>query len=104
MRPFFKSKEKLRRVPIWHVVIIIAAFSPILLAMLAGAIGHSMGCNINEGGTDECIRLGIPFGLVLNALAVFGWLFMFTIPLGIIAFIWLAIIAIRDYIYYRNQK
>ncbi len=81
-----KSK-KIYYMPFGFVLIGIFSLSPYLVALLAGLIGQCLGCNINEGGTDDCIRLGIPFGIILNPLGVMGWLLLITIPLGIMAFV-----------------
>lgn len=71
--------------------------------MIAGFIGKCMSCNINEAGTDACVRLGIPFGNVLNTAFTMFWLCIITVPLGIIATIVLVIAAIHDTIYHKNN-
>lgn len=80
-----KSK-KIYYMPFGFVLIGILSISPLLVALFSGLIGQCLGCNINEAGTDDCIRFGIPFGLILNPLGVMGWLMLITIPLGIMAF------------------
>jgi hypothetical protein len=71
--------------------------------MFAAFIGYCLGCNINEAGTDKCIRLGMPFGEVLNSLGSLFWLFIITVPLGVIATVVLIITAINDTIYHNKN-
>lgn len=73
--------------PLGFVLIGMLSLSPILVSLFAGFIGECLRCNINEAGTDDCIRFGIPFGSILNPLCVMGWFFLITIPLGIMAFV-----------------
>lgn len=80
-----KSK-KIYYMPLGFVLIGMLSLSPILVSLFAGFIGECLGCNINEAGTDDCIRFGIPFGSILNPLYVMGWFMLITIPLGIVAF------------------
>jgi len=104
MRPlYFRTPDKLRKALLYHLYIIVAALSPILISMLAGFIGYCMGCSINEAGTDDCVRIGVPFGTILNPLGVLGWLGIITIPLGVIATAVLAIAAIHDTIHHRKN-
>ena len=105
MRPlYFHTPDKLRKAPLYHLYIILAALLPILVSMLAGFIGYCMGCSINEAGTDDCVRIGVPFGTILNPLGVLGWLGIITIPLGVIATVILAIAAIHDTLYHRKNS
>ena len=55
--------------------------------MFSGLFGECLGCNINEAGSDPCIRLGIPFGTILSTFFVLGWFALFTIPVGAIAIV-----------------
>jgi len=104
MKPiYFKTGQQPKKVIWGYFFIILLSLFPVLLAMLAGGIGGSMGCNINEAGTDECIRAGIHFGTLLNGMVVIGWLAILTVPAGVIAFIMWTIIVIHDSIYYMNN-
>jgi hypothetical protein len=97
MKPFlFRDTVSVKKVLLYHLYILMIALSPILISMLAGFIGYCMGCNINEGGTDNCIRIGVAFGNILNPLGTLFWLSIITIPLGAIATIALIIIAVHD--------
>lgn len=75
------------KVILGYALIAFFAVLPILISIIAGLIGNCLGCNINEAGTDECIRFGIPFGKILNPLAVVGWFSLITLPIAAIAFI-----------------
>ena len=71
------------------LALVLLAIGPVLVSVSAGWVGELLGCNINEGGTDECVRYGIPFGSVLNPLGVVGWLSLLTIPAaGLLAIPW----------------
>lgn len=80
MRPIlFRDEIKVKKVLLYHLYIALLALLPFVVAMLAGFIGKCFNCNINEAGTDQCVRAGIAFGKVLNPLAVTGWLLVLTI-------------------------
>src|ERR1700748_2859639 len=85
--PHFKAIPTAKIIIIGYLLIAFFAFLPIILALLAGSIGNCMGCNINEGGTDQCVKMGIHFGVLLNTMAAGGWLFLLTIPIGCIAIV-----------------
>ena len=105
MKPlYFHTPSKLKKALLYHLYIIVLALLPFILSMLAGFIGVCMQCNINEAGTDRCVRVGISFGTILNPLAVLGWLGIITIPLGLIATVILALVATHDTLYHRNNK
>ena len=104
MRPIlFRTEINVKTVLLYHLYIAIAAMLPLLISMLAGFVGNCLSCNINEGGTDQCIRSGIAFGTALNPLAVLGWLSIITIPLGLIATVLLIFAAIHDTIYHTKK-
>ena len=77
------------KVVLGYLSIFFFGIFPILISVISGFIGNCLGCNINEAGTDNCIRFGIPFGKILNPLAVVGWFFLITLPIaGILFLIW----------------
>lgn len=67
-----------------YLVIALFGLSPFFSALISGAIGHWLGCNINEGGTDPCRRWGIDFGKVLYPMFVMGWLMLLTMPIAML--------------------
>jgi len=84
---FKNALSKLRgsayRVPIICGLVVAA---PVLFALFVGIFGACLGCNINEGATDPCVRFGVPLGELLAALTFGGMISMaFTIPASIIA-------------------
>lgn len=77
------------KVTLGYIIIILFAIFPILISITVNCFGNCLGCNINEAGTDDCVRFGIPFGKILNPLVVIGWLFLITIPIAfILSLIW----------------
>ncbi len=70
-----------------YLLIIVVAISPVILVAVAGFLGECLDCNINEAGTDSCVVLGIPLGMILNPMMVAGWFALLTIPIGIIALV-----------------
>lgn len=83
----------------WGVPLACAAFAaaPLALTLAAGMFGYFLGCDINEAGTDPCLRFGLPFGKLLYPFAVAGWFSAFTVPIGaVVAFAW----AVRKAILY----
>lgn len=81
------KNKKIYYIPFVYLIIILLACSPIIITMFAGFFGSCLDCNINEAGTDDCIRLGIPFGSVLNIMGASFWLALITIPVGGIAIV-----------------
>lgn len=67
----FMSSKSLKRIPLYYFIVGLLTFLPLLLALLASAIGNGLGCSINEGGTDGCLRLGIHSGPLLSSLIKF---------------------------------
>lgn len=88
-----------------YLLIIVLACSPIIMVVIAGFLGKCLDCNINEAGTDNCVVLGIPLGMILNPMMAAGWFALLTIPMGIVALaVWTVhciIILIRNS---RNNK
>ena len=106
MKPLlFATKKQLKFIPFAYLAVLVFAICPFLSAWLASAIGDGMGCNINQGGTDACVRIGVPFGVALNSMVAGVWLFFLTIPVGAILLIILTIVTInnRNYLTKRND-
>jgi hypothetical protein len=105
MKPqLFDSKNRLKWIPFAYLAVLVFAICPFLSAWLASVIGDGMGCNINEGGTDTCVRIGIPFGVVLNSMVSGVWLFFLTIPVGAILLVILTIVTINDKSYLTKRN
>lgn len=67
------------------LTIMALAISPLLAAMVAGAIAGRYGCDLDEGSIHPCIVNGQDIGDTLYTLGMMGWLALGTIPLGAIA-------------------
>ncbi|MGC4039547.1 MAG: hypothetical protein QM710_01785 [Flavobacterium sp.] len=93
MKKLFKNKRFL--VIFGYFVILLIIFGPLLIASFAAFAGECLDCHINEGGTDDCVRSGIPFGLILNPMMVVGWLSLISIPFGILCFIGWTIYSVK---------
>jgi len=104
MKPYlFPETVSIKKVLLYHLYILIIALSPILISMLAGFIGYCLGCQINEAGTDDCVRAGIAFGKIFNPIGSLFWLSIITIPFGGIAIIVLIIVAVHDTVYHNRR-
>lgn len=66
------------------LAILILAFSPLISAMIAGAIANQYGCDLDEGSIHPCVVNGQDIGDTLYTLGVLGWLALGTIPLGLL--------------------
>lgn len=61
------------------------AFSPILVTALASLVANAAGCELNEGQVHACIIVGRDYGDLLYRMGLFGWVMLFTIPVGEVA-------------------
>jgi hypothetical protein len=64
------------------ILCVLLAFLPVILSLPGGLLGLLLGCSLNEGGTDACIRFGIPFGDLLYHSTVLPWFCLITMPVG----------------------
>ena len=55
---------------------------PILVALTAGLVAATLGCQLDEGNIHACPLLGIDLGGVLYFFGMFGWFTLMTIPFG----------------------
>ena len=71
-----------------HVVVLGAlllfSFSPLLVALSAGAFASANGCELHEGFVNPCVVGGTDYGETLYSLGVMGWFGMVTLPLGLL--------------------
>lgn len=70
-----------------YVIVLFIGILPILIAMTAELIGEVLDCNINEAGTDDCVRYGIHLGDTLSSMFIFGWFTFLSIPIGLLLFL-----------------
>lgn len=69
-----------------HVRTIIAILAGLCLLPFAGVLVSAMlaalfGCELNEGGPQACMVLGLDLGGVLSSMFVMGWMALITLPL-----------------------
>jgi hypothetical protein len=86
------------------VMSFVIAIAPLLVAMAAGAVGALFGCNINEGGTDPCVVLGVPLGGTLASIGIMGWFGVITLPLGLLALVLFSVLAFIGVVYALIKK
>jgi hypothetical protein len=68
----------------WVLIALWTTF-PIISVFIAGAIAYPAGCHLDEASAHSCIVLGRDIGPLLSQMAVMGWLFLLTMPSGLIA-------------------
>ncbi|MCS7068428.1 MAG: hypothetical protein RMK51_04735 [Meiothermus sp.] len=66
-------------------IIALLSFSPLLLALLAGAFAQANGCTLHEGYVNPCVVGGRDYGETLYTLGVMGWFSLLTLPGGMLA-------------------
>lgn len=76
------------------VLILLLWIAPLLLALAAGGLASSLGCELNEGSVHPCILFGSDIGGTLYTMSVLGWLTIIGIPFVVIALVVWAIVAI----------
>ncbi|SMC90626.1 hypothetical protein SAMN06297251_1129 [Fulvimarina manganoxydans] len=57
--------------------------APVALAIGAGTLGASLGCEVNEGSIHPCPLWGYDIGETLYQFGVLGWLGLMTLPIGL---------------------
>lgn len=68
---------------------------PILVALTAGLVAATLGCQLDEGNIHSCRLLGIDLGGVLYFFGMFGWFTLMTIPFGAMGLlVWLGFAAV----------
>ena len=65
-----------------YLLIALFGISPVLIAILSGAIATGFGCRVDEGSAHPCIVFGADRGQLFYTLGVLGWLSLGTVPLA----------------------
>jgi uncharacterized membrane protein YhaH (DUF805 family) len=73
------------------IAVVILAIAPVVIAVGSGQLAASYGCHVDEGSIHPCIIGGQDYGELFYTLGVLGWLMLFTIPLGLLALVALAV-------------
>jgi hypothetical protein len=100
---------KRSRAPIWlgisFVLIVLFALSPLISALISGAIASALGCTVNEGGASGCILMGRDIGETLTVMFVLGWLEFVTLPLGLVGLVvWVVVAAAVAIVGWRRRR
>ena len=78
------------------LLILLAAFAPVISVMIAGKIAEAHGCTLNEGRAHPCVINGVDHGNTLLTMAMLGWFMLATLPIGAIAcLIWAVVLALH---------
>lgn len=100
---FYKSRSKLKRAPIYYLLIILAAGFPLLLVVAASFFAEKHGCILNEAGAHPCIIGSTDYGELFSMMFVFGWLMLVSLPGGFFALIWLTYVTVYDFRFYSGK-
>jgi hypothetical protein len=87
---------KQRTIQISCGIIALWIFLPMISVFVAAMIAKAWGCPLDEGSAHPCVVLGLDIGGLLYSMGVMGWLFLLTIPSGLIALVGLLINVIID--------
>lgn len=93
---FYSNRSKLKRIPVYYLLVIIGSLFPLFLASLAGYIAKTNYCILNEAGAHPCFIDGTDIGELLSVMFAFGWMMLATIPTGICLFLVLTYYTIHD--------
>jgi hypothetical protein len=85
------------------LVIVLFAVLPIMSVIASSGIASLADCQLNEARTHPCVILGIDLGGLLTFMFVAGWLALATVPIGAIAALIWAVVAIIVFIRSRNK-
>lgn len=77
----------MRRDFVIFVAIVLYTIAPVISVLIAGTVAHACGCQLNEGNVNPCKLFGIEIGELLTAMGVAGWLFLMTLPTGVLAMV-----------------
>jgi hypothetical protein len=81
----------MKRIVLAYFGLVLFAVAPILVTVVSGTAAHAFGCQIDEGSAHPCLFFGFDWGSLFYFLAVSGWLFIVTLPLGAILLLGLTI-------------
>jgi hypothetical protein len=68
-------------------IIVLWVSWPMISVFVAAVIASAWGCPLDEGGAHPCVVLGLDIGGLLYSMGVMGWLFIVTLPTGLIALV-----------------
>lgn len=79
-------KLPILKILLGYIIITLITLGPLLITLLGGAAASLFGCTISEVGPQECLVLSVDIGWLFYAMGVIGWLFIITVPLGVLLF------------------
>jgi len=94
------SEQKATRRQPWFSVLfalllVLMAFLPIVLTMLAAFVASVNGCRLDEAGYYPCVIAGHDFSHLLGNLGMTFWYAFFSMPAALaLAFVWLLVMAL----------
>ncbi|TWR30324.1 hypothetical protein FPZ43_05125 [Mucilaginibacter pallidiroseus] len=100
---FYSNRSKLKRIPVYYLLVIIGSLFPLFLASLAGYIAKTNCCTLSEAGAHPCFIDGTDIGELLSIMFGLGWMMLATIPTGICLFLVLTYYTIHDILYYKRN-
>lgn len=74
----------MKRARILFVLGLLVCAAPLICVLLASAIAHSRGCELNEGFANPCVIAGVDWADTLYTMFVSGWLLMLTAPIAVL--------------------
>jgi len=80
-------KLPILKILLGYIIIALITLGPLLITLLGGAAASLLGCTISEVGPQECLVLSVDIGWLFYAMGVIGWLFIITVPLGVLLFV-----------------
>ena len=67
----------------WFLGGLLFAIAPVALAIGAGVLGASLGCEVSDRSINPCSLWGHDIGERLYQFTFFGWLGLLTLPIGL---------------------
>jgi hypothetical protein len=81
---------KLKYILVIFGLIVLWTASPMVSVLIASGVASAFGCELDEGNVHQCFAFGHDIGNFLSTMFVMGWLFLVTIPTGLVALVALA--------------
>lgn len=82
------------RYAVWALVIVALGLSPLIPAHGARLVAEANGCHLDVDFISSCMVGDTDWGTTLDLVWSLGWLFLITLPLGLIGLGILAIVLI----------
>lgn len=84
-------------------IVVCLALAPVGAAFVADLLANAHGCALEDGQIHPCVIGGIDWGWMLYGLFMTRWLMLFTLPMGLLAFLtWLGALVFQLFAYWRK--